>query len=147
MTVFFKFNGVTETVDTLRPLTDKMPRLAILFLSRIAFDEGQRGAARHSKTGALVQSLFNREIQNGREVGQDLQRAPHALFVHFATKAHAIVPKNKKALRWSGGGRFMFAKRVWHPGYRGDPYLHNAADAAVRQFHRIATQAFNEATR
>jgi len=147
MTVFVKTNGISEALAILKPLPEKLEKRAIFLMSQIAYDDAHRGAGRHNKTGALVQSLFNRTIPNGREVGHDPKRAPHAIFVHFGTKPHIIQPKTKKALRWAGGGKFFFAKQVKHPGYLGDAYLHNAAKAAINQFHTIATQAFNEATR
>jgi hypothetical protein len=147
MTVFFKFSGMSEAQEALEQLPARFEQRTIYLLSQRAYEEAQRGAARHSRTGALVQALFNRAIPKGREVGSDLQRAPHALFVHFGTKPHVILPSKKKALRWSAGGRFAFAKKVNHPGYRGDPFVHNAADAALRQFDAIVNNAFNEATR
>ena len=35
--------------------------------------------------------------------------APYALFVHDGTKPHQILPRAKKALRWTSGGKFVFA--------------------------------------
>jgi hypothetical protein len=54
------------------------------------------------------------------------------------------MPNKKKALRWASGGRFFFAGKVNHPGYRGDPYLINAATLAVREFSKILDQALKE---
>jgi hypothetical protein len=140
--------GVTEAVGSLRNLPQSLERTTILRMSQIAYDVAQRGAGRHSKpggTGALFQSLYNRSLPKGREVGHDTRRAPHALFVNLGTRPHEIRPKNKKALRWAGGGFFHFAKVVKHPGYRGDAYIIEAATAAVREFRAIVDQATKEA--
>lgn len=146
MTIFMRFEGLTEATGTLRRLPAALERTTILRMSQVAYDEAQRGAGRHNKTGAMVQSLFNRSIPKGREVGHDPQRAPHAIFVQLGTRAHVIMPKNKKALRWASGGTFFFAGKVNHPGYRGDPYLIVAATLALRKFSNIVTAALREQT-
>ena len=128
----------------LQAIPVKMEASVLRQMSQIAYDRAQEGAGRHSKSGALFRSLYNRSIPHGREVGHDPRLAPHALFVNFGTKPHKIYPKNKKALRWAGGGAFHFAKFVNHPGYRGDNYMQAAADAAVVQFAAIVTAAIKE---
>lgn len=140
--------GATEAVGKLRGLPPELERTTLLRMSQIAYDAAQRGAGRHTKpggTGALFQSLYNRKIPKGREVGHDPQRAPHALWVNLGTRPHEIRPKNKKALRWAGGGLFHFAKVVKHPGYRGDAYVIEAATLAVREFRAIVDQAMKDA--
>jgi hypothetical protein len=146
MPIFIRFDGLNETARELPQISENLRKPVILGLSQVAYDSAQRGAARHNKTGALVQSLFNRAIPEGRQVGHDAQRAPHAIFVNFGTKPHVIKPKTKNALRWSAGGRFHFARIVHHPGYIGDNYIFAAADEAVRQFERIVDAALKETT-
>jgi hypothetical protein len=146
MTLFIKFEGLSDVTGSLRRLPAELEKKTILRLSQVAYDEAQKGAGRHNRTGALFQSLFNRSIPNGREVGHDPQRAPHAIFVQLGTRPHVIMPKNKKALRWAAGGKFFFAGKVNHPGYRGDAYLINAATLAVREFSNIIDQALKEIT-
>ncbi len=120
-------------------------------MAAIVYDVAEDGARSHSKpggTGALLQSLYNRELadKTGRAVGHDPQRAPHALFVNFGTRPHEIRPKNKRALRWVGpGGAFAFATKVNHPGYVGDPYIVRAAEAAIAQFSTIVDRALKGA--
>ena len=106
----------------------------------------EREADKHTKTGALFQSVYSRKITGGYEIGHDLQRAPHALFVHWGTKPHVIRPKDRKVLRWASDGKsypssargdfFIFAREVHHPGYKGDPWLKRAAAEAPRIFAR-----------
>ncbi|MDY4155083.1 MAG: hypothetical protein SPH77_00640 [Campylobacter sp.] len=45
-----------------------------------------------------------------------------ALFSLY-TKPHEIKPKTRKFLRWVVSSEFIFAKKVKHPGYKGDPFL------------------------
>jgi hypothetical protein len=145
MTITLRINGLSEATGTLKGIMPHLTDKTILGLSQVAYDEAQRGAARHTKpggSGALFQSLFNRAVPGGRQVGHDLDRAPQALWVNLGTKPHVIMPKAKKALRWSAGGRFFFAGKVNHPGYRGDAYIINAATLAVQQFARILDTQF-----
>lgn len=113
-------------------------------LAQVVYDETQEGADRHTKTGALFQSVFNRATRTGRAIGHDTKRAPHAAFVLFGTRAHEIRPKGKKAIRWAGPGGFIFAKVVKHPGYKGDQYLDAAADKAIAQFSEILKRHWKE---
>lgn len=144
MAIQVRVLGADTLAKDLQAIPVKMEASVIRQMSQIAYDSAQAGAGRHFKTGALFRSLYNRSIPKGREVGHDPQMAPHALFVNFGTRPHKIYPRTKKALRWSGGGVFHFAKVVNHPGYRGDNYMQVAADAAIVQFSAIVTAAMKE---
>lgn len=144
MTIQVIVNGADQIGNELLQVPKELERTVLLRMSQAAYDEAQRGAGRHVRTGAMFQSLYNRSVPNGREVGHDTQRAPHAVFVQFGTRPHVIEPSKKKALRWAVGGRFQFATRVNHPGYRGDAYMVRAADEAVRQFATIVDAAWKE---
>ena len=138
-------NGATELVADLRQFPDKIQSAVILKLSQVAYDEAQRGAGKHVVTGALFQSLYNRSVSGGRQVGHDPKRAPHAGFVQYGTRPHKITPKNKQALRWPGQGGFIFAKSVNHPGYKGDAYMIRARDAALLRFNSILDESLRDA--
>ena len=138
--------GTDAVKSDLLALPDKLRREVVLKMSQIAHDTAHAGADKHTNTGALVQSLYNRALPGGgREVGHDPERAPHAIFVHWGTRPHTIRPKNKKALRWAVGGKFAFAKEVQHPGYKGDAWMVRAADDAVKSFAAIVDQAIKDA--
>ena len=141
MAVQILIQGLSEAVGTLPQLPKNIERLTLLRMSQIVFDESYRGASRHSKKGDLLASLYNRAIPNGREVGHDPQRAPHAIFVNAGTRPHVILPKNKKALRWVSGNGFVFAGKLNHPGYIGDAYMLNALTIALQQFRQIVDDA------
>ena len=99
-------------------------------------------AGKHTKTGALARSVDKRRLPGGAwEVFHDLQVAPQAKWVHWGTKPHVIRPKNKKALRWAGGGMFHFSKKVNHPGNKADLWMERAAALAPAMFQQhIAAQ-------
>lgn len=49
-----------------------------------------------------------------------------ALYHHEGTRPHAILPRRARALRFKQGGRVVYARRVFHPGTRPNPYLMTA---------------------
>lgn len=59
-------------------------------------------------------------------MGSDLE---YAGFVNDGTRPHQIRPKNASVLRFTVGGRVVYAKVVNHPGTRARPFL----DRALRE--------------
>lgn len=130
-------------------------------------------AGKHLKTGALNSSIFKRRNADGSwEIGHDLRRAPHAVFVMFGTKAHLIKPidggtyssykdangktvrkgiakggRGRTTLRWAGGGAFHFAKAVHHPGNKPDDWLKRAAALAPQIFASAVQAHVNQLNR
>jgi hypothetical protein len=51
---------------------------------------------------------------------------PAAHFVLNGTRPHTILPNKKKVLRFTVGGRIVFAKRVDHPGTKPNNFLWKA---------------------
>lgn len=58
---------------------------------------------------------------------------PHTMLVHNGSRRHPIVPRRPVRpgrrgpyLRFVVGGRVVYARRVDHPGYRGNPFLLDA---------------------
>ena len=84
-----------------------------------------------SRTGNLERSIRSYQSQDGLTGYVLISRAwaAYGVYVHQGYKPFTIVPRNKKALRWVDGSKFVFAKRVRHPGYKGDPFLFNALEA------------------
>lgn len=139
--------GVEEVSRHLFEVPKKVEAQVLRDMSQYIYDKAQAGADKHTKTGALLQSLYNRNIPGGREIGHDPQRAPHAVFVHWGTKPHVIKPKDKQSLRYPGRkfyAGWVFAKVVHHPGYKGDHWLTRAADDAVRNFDSIVQNALRK---
>lgn len=134
--------GLDRVRQSFARLVPEVKQQVLNGMAQVAYDTAQRQADTHTQTGALARSLRLRpDGDSAWIVDHNLQAAPHALFVHWGTRAHVIRPRDKKALRWpsgqGGGTRFIFAKFVNHPGYAGDPWLVHAADEAVRQFDAI----------
>ncbi len=71
------------------------------------------------------------------------------VYLHQGTKRHTIVPRRKMALRWTTGSKFIFAKRVSHPGTKKDPFIFNAVHSEQRhvisRFEKAVQQAIGEA--
>ncbi|MFJ8301600.1 HK97 gp10 family phage protein [Streptomyces sp. NPDC094447] len=69
-------------------------------------------------------------------VGSDVEYAP---MVNDGTRPHIIRPKRAKALKFTVGGKTVYAKVVRHPGTRGNPFLDKAlADVARSRGYSIA---------
>ena len=91
----------------------------------------------HTQTGVLLSALYNRKKSDLRyEVGIDNRRASYGIFVHNGTKPHEIRAKNRKFLRWVVSSEFIFAKKVKHPGYKGDAFFELAIKQEVPKFER-----------
>lgn len=134
MKISAKITGADGVRMTMKRLA-QLPKRALAATAEDVEDYVESQAATHHKTGALVRSIYKRPIAGGWEVGHDLQHAPHAVFVHWGTRPHSIKPRRKKAMRWPAGGAFAFARRVQHPGYKGDAWMVRAAALAPQMFH------------
>ena len=133
--------GLESTRRSLKKI-GKTPEQALRQLAQWAFDRAEEGADAHTRGGSLRRSTYLRKLDPlVYEVGHSPQMAPHAVFVHWGARPHTIRPKNKRALRWpAGGGQFNFARRVNHPGYRGDPWMARTAADAPREFGEIMSR-------
>lgn len=129
--------GTESVFAKFKALDDALKSKVVTRLAEAVYDDVEQAVDKHTKTGTLFQSLRLKKVSDGYEIYHDLQRAPHALFVHWGTKPHVIKPKDKKSLRWPSGNGFVFAKFVKHPGYKGDPYMDRAATNAPRHFEQI----------
>jgi hypothetical protein len=63
-------------------------------------------------------------------------------FLVEGTRAHAIVPRRGRALRFVAGGMVVFARRVWHPGTKPNRFAEDAARAAVSPAARAVAKIF-----
>jgi hypothetical protein len=142
--------GTAEVRAMLQKLGRPMAAQALAATAEDARDYAKGEADRHTKTGAMAASTYLKRDGAGWEVGHDMQRAPHALFVHWGAKPHKIRPKvggGKKSLRWPAGGAWGFAKVVHHPGYKGDPWLVRAAAQAPLDFARHVAERVRQITK
>lgn len=140
MTTFVQKNGairVTVTMD--RGAIDRLDRRGspVDFYVRKKADQTATVARQivKVKTGRLRDSV---QVQQARSVdgrfgpGWDVAaNAPYAAAYHQGTKPHLILPVNASVLVFQVGGATVYAKRVNHPGTKGDPFLLNAARVVV----------------
>lgn len=140
--------GDEKVREAFRTLVPKLQNKALAKLASAIHDDVKERIAPHYVKGALEQSLRLTKIEDGYAVYNDLQRAPHARFVHWGwpkdRQPYEIRPKDKRALCWPVPGGFRFARKVMHPGYKGDPWFQKAADAAPRLFAQIVQQLQKE---
>lgn len=103
-----------------------------------------------SRTGQLERSIKSGYTEDGSEGWVELDRtiAKYGPYVHQGTPPHIIEPRIKKALRWfTSQGEVRFAKRVHHPGYKGDPFLFRALDEREDNVFRIFCDRVEAATK
>lgn len=88
---------------------------------RLAVEGIDQVTARLNAVAGAVESI------NGAyaTVGTNLS---YARMVHDGTRPHQIVARNARALFWPGAAHPV--RSVNHPGYKGNPYLTDALDAA-----------------
>lgn len=59
--------------------------------------------------------------------------ARYAPAVEFGSRPHVIVPRRRKVLRFSAGGRVVFTERVNHPGTKPRPFMLPGARKALEE--------------
>lgn len=91
--------------------------------------------ARRRAPGSMG-SATNLTVQIRRGPGGDFQgvvnsRHPASLYVLGGTRPHPIRPIRARALRFTMGGRVVYAKAVMHPGTKPNNFLGDALRAAL----------------
>jgi hypothetical protein len=149
--------GTQQIRDTFRGFVPKVQNLALSRLSYRLWEDIKRDVGKHTKpgddTGKMEQSLTQERFENGFRIFNDLTRAKHAWWVHWGTKPHQIpkagvimgvTPGYKKSLMWPGPNGQIHAKRVNHPGYKGDPWFPRAVSRAPGYFDAIINEIKRE---
>jgi len=75
--------------------------------------------------------------QSAKTPGGDFYGA----FVRQGTRPHEIRPVKAKALAFQIGNRTIFAKRVYHPGTKPNPYHIDTMNEEHGEIQRIVTEA------
>jgi hypothetical protein len=138
-------------LKAIEPDADMMRRLALSAIREQKIEVPRR-------TGNLGRSIrIGRVTPNEAET---IASASYALYVHEGTKAHDIVPRNKKALRFPAdggsatlagrvrkGGKVRFAKRVRHPGTKANRFMERGARKALEAagLKDMVVEAWNRA--
>ncbi len=137
-------------LEAITPNPDFMRKLGLL-----AVAEQKKLVPR--RTGNLARSIGLTSVT--ATIADTVATANYAAFVEMGTKAHDIVPRTKKALRFAVGGNatlagrpragssVVFAKRVRHPGTKAKPFMLPGAKNALEKagFRDIVVKAWNEA--
>lgn len=112
---------------TVHRVTVRLMQPYLLLLgNRIAVNASERC---NVDQGTLRSSIHVIPREMGFRVGSPL---PYALFVHEGTRPHKIYPRKPGGwLRFPTAGGIRFARSVNHPGYRGNPFLRDAADEEI----------------
>lgn len=108
----------------------------------------------HSRSGNLVKQTKVKVVRTGR--GARRIRSTNAAKYAAAQDSgsglygpkraqYLIRPRKKKALRFSAGGKMVFANYVVHPGVRPTRFLYNANDAAFRAVRGWLLEAMKRA--
>jgi hypothetical protein len=142
-------------LDYLRLLAaaDRSPELAneamMIALGQSAREVQTLARAKHrfrTNTG-LLEKAVDYEVNKAEmeaTVFLDEAVASYAPWVHDGTDPHWILPRAKKALRWTKNGNFVFAKKVWHPGTKPDKFLYEAGAASLPRINLIFTHALDD---
>lgn len=91
-------------------------------------DEARRRAP--GSMGAGIRSSIQRG-PGGDFRGVITSSHPATIFVVYGTRPHLIRPVRAKALRFTVGGRVVYAKLVRHPGTRANNFLAASLPAAL----------------
>lgn len=96
------------------------------------------------RTGRMRSNIGTQFYENGlaAEVGTNIEYAPP---VEFGTGPRIIRPVRAQALRFTAGGRVVFAKRVNHPGTKARPFLFPAWEQQKPEFTRRIQAALRHA--
>lgn len=146
--------GLQETFELLDDVITKYPYETIVEVTDDIYENAKTNILPHWISGRMANNLdmrVNRSDLSGEVFIHDKgmmkewkgKKVNYALFVHFGSKPHVILPKKKKALRWAGLGAFVFAGRVNHSGYKGDPFMTNASQETFKNLDKIFTRVYN----
>jgi len=141
-------DGLKEINKTLAAIDKSLYPQLIVDLTKDAYTNVKKGSKKHIQSGNLDNNISFKiskkqgygEVfieDNAMMVEVNGRKVNYALFVLFGTRPHPINPKNKKALRFSSVGKFVFAKNVKHNGYKGDNFLEDGVKETFKKIDKI----------
>ena len=95
------------------------------------------------KTGKLHDSIKYKIDSTGYKVNINVGEA-HAIFIEGGTKAHIIKPKRATCLRFMIAGKYVYAKKVHHPGTKAKPFLSTSMERSIPYFISRLEDAISE---
>lgn len=88
--------------------------------------------AKELAPGSMSRGITTRIEGNGRDLSAVIRSThPASLWVINGTRPHQIRPVRAQALRFTVGGRVVFAKLVNHPGTKANDFLNKALREAL----------------
>lgn len=77
------------------------------------------------QSGRLQRAIHYRisRTPHGQVLIVGVKGVPYARSHHEGTRPHLITPQRAQALRFSAGGRIVYARQVLHPGTKPNKYL------------------------
>lgn len=88
--------------------------------------------ARRLAPGSMGRGISSRVERDGREIaGYITSSHPATVYVVKGTAPHIIRPVRAQALRFTVGGRVVYARIVHHPGTRPNDFLTQALRSAL----------------
>lgn len=111
-------------------------------VSRILVTETERAAPRgkSERIGKRLHESFVgiiEPIPNGSRITVESRDVPHVRWVVEGTRPHDILPRFKKALRFTAVGRVFIRKKVRHPGTKPNPFFDVAREKARPKVRRV----------
>jgi len=146
----FDAAAVLRAMERAPDSTVEEMRRAILESCRLVQQGAREKHKFRARTGMLERAIdYHVDISKCEGVIEiDSAVAPYGKWVHQGTSPHLIVPKNKQSLRWAGaGGKFIFAKKVHHPGTKKDEFLYEAAERSRIEINAIFARHIDTATK
>lgn len=132
-----------QNLDELREAFKKSPEVVGKELEKATKGAGKHILATEKaevpiKTGTLRRSI----TMDYRPISVAIYpTVKYALPVHEGSGAHVIFPKTKKVLRFRVGGKWVFARKVNHPGTKANPFVERTvakADRGVNDYFMTA---------
>ena len=138
--------GLKEVNRVLKKLDSDLAPIFLKDVTQDAFENVIERAIEHHQTGTMEDNIYQKVSKltgtigiddNGMMVDTKHGAMNYTLFVLYGTKKHDIVPKNKKSLRFSSVGAFVYSTRVKHPGYHGDNFLKYGVEDTFKNIDNI----------
>lgn len=139
-------SGIKEINKSLNFIDKNLHPLIIRDATLDAYSNIRKRAEKHIVTGNMennisfkVRQMFGEVYieDNAMMVEYKGKKINYATFVLYGTRPHKISPKDKKALRFSSVGNFVFSKLIKHPGYKGDNFLYDGANDTFKKLDNI----------
>lgn len=119
------FDKLVQAFEAAPAQTRDMVRRQVKMAVRDIQEEARDNHRFITRSGMTEKSIMSK-VQDNK--GTVYLASDVAVFQHEGTKAHMIIPRFKKVLRFAENKKFVFTKRVQHPGIKADPFLYKAAE-------------------